>query len=199
MTKLRFIVLAASAVTLAATGAGAQSVPPGQMPPAGLCRVWIDGVPPGRQARPTDCTTARRSAPANAHILYGGDARLRNGTANGQYDARRDPRSASYDPRYGQHTTNGTYDPRYGTNSGNVNDPRYGHTGTTNNGTYDPRYDRNGTTTNGTYDGHESQKDREKWEKKHDKQREKAERKNHKDRDRDGDHDRDRDDDHRDR
>ena len=208
MTKVRFVVLAASAVTLSATVAGAQNVPPGQMPPAGLCRIWIDGVPAGRQPHSTDCATARRNAPANAHVLYGGDVRH---TVNGQYDARRDPRSPSYDarydpnsraydPRYGQNTTTGTYDPRYGTNNGTVNDPRYGRNGTTNNGTYDPRYSRNGTTngtydprhsttSDGTYDSHMSQKDREKWERKHEKEREKADRKNHKDHDKDHDGD----------
>src|SRR5215212_6368777 len=49
-------------------------IPPGQLPPAGMCRVWVDGVPPGRQAAPTDCTTAQRelrNAPRNARIIYG--------------------------------------------------------------------------------------------------------------------------------
>ncbi len=171
--------------------------------PAGLCRVWIDGVPPGRQARATDCVTARRTAPAHSHVLYGGDLHrigTANGTVNGQYDARRDPRSPSYDarydpnsgqydPRYGQNRTTGTYEPRYGTNganNGTVNDPRYGRNGTTTtNGTYDPRYS---TTSNGRYDSRMSQKEREKWEKKREKEHDKAERKNHKDHD--GDRDR---------
>src|SRR4051812_40946123 len=30
-------------------------VPPGQLPPKGMCRVWIDGVPPGQQPPVTDC------------------------------------------------------------------------------------------------------------------------------------------------
>ena len=47
-------------------------VPPGHLPPSGLCRIWIDGVPPGRQPRPTDCATAQRSRPANARVIYGG-------------------------------------------------------------------------------------------------------------------------------
>ena len=50
---------------------GNQGVPPGQMPPAGMCRVWIDGVPPGRQPRPTDCATARANVPVNARVIYG--------------------------------------------------------------------------------------------------------------------------------
>ncbi len=47
-------------------------VPPGHLPPPGLCRIWIDGVPPGRQPRPTDCASARRHRPANARVIYGG-------------------------------------------------------------------------------------------------------------------------------
>ncbi len=48
-------------------------VPPGQHPPAGMCRVWIDGVPPGQQSAPTDCATATHNVPANARVIYGDD------------------------------------------------------------------------------------------------------------------------------
>ena len=48
-------------------------IPPGQLPPRGMCRVWIDGVPPGQQPAVTDCVTAQRQAlgRANAHVIYG--------------------------------------------------------------------------------------------------------------------------------
>ena len=46
-------------------------IPPGQMPPAGMCRIWIDGVPPGRQPAPTDCQTAVANKPANARVIWG--------------------------------------------------------------------------------------------------------------------------------
>jgi hypothetical protein len=48
-------------------------IPPGQLPPRGMCRVWIDGVPPGQQPAVTDCATAQRQAlgRANAHVIYG--------------------------------------------------------------------------------------------------------------------------------
>ena len=36
-------------------------VPPGHMPPAGMCRVWYMGRPPGHQPRPTSCARAFRS------------------------------------------------------------------------------------------------------------------------------------------
>jgi hypothetical protein len=46
-------------------------IPPGQLPPAGMCRIWIDGVPPGQQPAPTDCQTAVANKPANARIIWG--------------------------------------------------------------------------------------------------------------------------------
>jgi hypothetical protein len=50
---------------------GHDKIPPGQLPPAGMCRIWIDGVPPGRQPAPTDCQTAVRTKPANARVIWG--------------------------------------------------------------------------------------------------------------------------------
>lgn len=48
-------------------------VPPGHLPPRGMCRVWIDGVPPGQQPPVTDCATAEqmRWRTANARVIYG--------------------------------------------------------------------------------------------------------------------------------
>jgi hypothetical protein len=40
-----------------------------------MCRIWIDGVPPGQQPAPTDCSTAERRRPANARVIYGDDTR----------------------------------------------------------------------------------------------------------------------------
>ncbi|HUQ97989.1 MAG TPA: hypothetical protein VM166_00960 [Gemmatimonadaceae bacterium] len=50
-----------------------QIVPPGFYPPAGMCRVWIDGVPAGQQPAPTDCASAVRNRPANGKVLFGDD------------------------------------------------------------------------------------------------------------------------------
>src|SRR5688572_26252250 len=46
-------------------------VPPGYAPPAGMCRIWIRGVPPGQQPAPTDCSSAVRNRPANGKVLFG--------------------------------------------------------------------------------------------------------------------------------
>ena len=60
-------------------GRGPVAVPPGHWPSAGRCRVWIDGVPPGRQPRETDCLTARRTVPPNGRVLEGSSRRPVNG------------------------------------------------------------------------------------------------------------------------
>ena len=52
-----------------------QNVPPGYAPPAGMCRIWIKGVPPGQQPAPTDCSSAVRNRPANGKVLFGDEPR----------------------------------------------------------------------------------------------------------------------------
>lgn len=59
-------------------------IPPGQMPPAGMCRIWIDGVPPGQQPAPTDCQTAVATKPANARILFN-DQSTTSGRGKGKF------------------------------------------------------------------------------------------------------------------
>ena len=64
---------------LAQAGAlGAQDSPKKQvsppreyLPPAKMCRVWIDGVPAAQQPAPTDCPTAIQKKPANGRVIYG--------------------------------------------------------------------------------------------------------------------------------
>jgi hypothetical protein len=63
-------VLTLAPCTMHAQGRG-HDVPPGQMPPAGTCRIWLDGLPPGHQPLPTDCQTAFRDAPPDARVLVG--------------------------------------------------------------------------------------------------------------------------------
>ena len=61
-----------AATRLGAQSAGAQGgVPEAYRPPPGMCRIWIEGVPPERQPAPTDCATAVRRRPANAHVVFG--------------------------------------------------------------------------------------------------------------------------------
>jgi len=75
------VLLALAASPLYAQGRGrynnsSQGIPPGQMPPAGMCRVWYDGVPPGRQPRATSCNEAERIASRtnNARVIYGSNS-----------------------------------------------------------------------------------------------------------------------------
>jgi hypothetical protein len=46
-------------------------VPPAYRPPAGMCRIWIEGVPPNQQPAPTDCNTAVRNRPVNGTVIFG--------------------------------------------------------------------------------------------------------------------------------
>jgi hypothetical protein len=49
------------------------SIPPEHMPPRGMCRIWIDGVPPTQQPAPTDCATALKNRPKNGRVIFGPD------------------------------------------------------------------------------------------------------------------------------
>jgi hypothetical protein len=46
-------------------------IPREMIPPAGKCRIWMDGVPAAQQPAPTDCTTALRKRPANSRLVFG--------------------------------------------------------------------------------------------------------------------------------
>lgn len=50
---------------------GDAKVPKQHMPPPGMCRIWLDGVPAGQQPAPTDCATAIRKRPANGTVVFG--------------------------------------------------------------------------------------------------------------------------------
>lgn len=128
----------------------ASRVPPGHLPPAGLCRVWYDGVPPGRQPAPTHCDAAERQAARGgrgASVIYGpgarrgGDRWERDGRRDddrwerdGRYDGRDEGRyDQRYDPRYDPRYPDGRYED--GRNrAGERADPRR-------DGRYDGRYD----------------------------------------------------------
>lgn len=67
----------------ARSGGTRDTVPLTMLPPAGKCRIWMDGVPAAQQPAPTDCSTALRQRPANGTILYGPAARE---TSGGRFD-----------------------------------------------------------------------------------------------------------------
>jgi hypothetical protein len=46
------------------------TVPPGFAPPAGMCRIWIEGVPADQQPAPTDCATAVKNRPLNGRVIF---------------------------------------------------------------------------------------------------------------------------------
>lgn len=46
-------------------------IPAAYRPPAGLCRIWVDGVPADKQPAPTDCATALRNKPGNGQVVFG--------------------------------------------------------------------------------------------------------------------------------
>ncbi|MEO8879884.1 MAG: hypothetical protein ABI446_05760 [Gemmatimonadaceae bacterium] len=68
------------------------SVPESHRPPAGMCRIWIDGVPPAHQPAPTDCATAIRKRPMNARVVFGSDVSGGNSQSNTQGNTQRNPR-----------------------------------------------------------------------------------------------------------
>lgn len=49
---------------------GQREVPSSHKPPAGLCRIWLNGVPAAQQPAPTDCASAVRNRPANAKVIF---------------------------------------------------------------------------------------------------------------------------------
>jgi hypothetical protein len=85
MQKLRMAIMAGATLVAASAGAGAQlrstaTIPAGYQPPAGMCRVWFNGVAPSRQPAPTDCATARARVTSNSFLVYGqGSSQQGNG------------------------------------------------------------------------------------------------------------------------
>jgi hypothetical protein len=50
-------------------------VPQTHLPPPGMCRIWLDNVPPAQQAAPTDCASAARNLPRNGRLIYNDQGR----------------------------------------------------------------------------------------------------------------------------
>lgn len=70
---LILVALAGSQALAQGRGRNSEGIPPGHMPPDGLCRVWYAGVPAGRQPPPTNCDEAERiaSRTRDARVIYG--------------------------------------------------------------------------------------------------------------------------------
>lgn len=76
MTTLRTLFLSLACTAGLAGVAHAQQrgdVPKEFRPPAGMCRIWLDKVPPKQQPAPTDCPTAVRNRPTNGRVIFGDD------------------------------------------------------------------------------------------------------------------------------
>jgi hypothetical protein len=67
------------------------AIPPAYRPPQGMCRVWIEGVPPDQQPAPTDCVTAVRNRPANGSVIFGDDSPKKGYTKPKKGKSGRDP------------------------------------------------------------------------------------------------------------
>lgn len=50
-----------------------KEIPASSRPPAGMCRVWLDGVPAAQQPAPTACASAVRNRPAKGRVIFGDD------------------------------------------------------------------------------------------------------------------------------
>src|SRR5205823_14401483 len=68
----RTVLLVPEARSEGPSTAATLGVPPGHLPKPGECRVWIPGVPPGRQARPKSraCAGIEAVASAGSWIIY---------------------------------------------------------------------------------------------------------------------------------
>lgn len=97
------IALAVLAGSAEAQGRGRKSgkIPPGHLPPPGLCRVWYDGVPPGHQPPATSCADARyEAARSGGRLIYGGNNSRDDRYDRDRYPDVRYPRDEYPDGRY---------------------------------------------------------------------------------------------------
>jgi hypothetical protein len=103
MTRMRLILTLAGALAVATPaaaqgrGKGGDTIPTAYRPPAGMCRIWLDNVPPAQQPAPTDCASAVRNRPSNGRVIFGEEPkdkskhfkpRERRGGRDGVWDRR---------------------------------------------------------------------------------------------------------------
>ena len=72
-TVLLSLVCSAGLAASAHAQQGGGEVPKEYRPPKGMCRIWLDNVPPRQQPAPTDCPTAVRNRPSNGKVVFGDD------------------------------------------------------------------------------------------------------------------------------
>lgn len=77
---LVLVALAAGSGTLGAQARGQDrnerpQVPRSHLPPPGMCRIWLDNVPPAQQPAPTDCASALRNQPRNGRVIFNDEPR----------------------------------------------------------------------------------------------------------------------------
>jgi hypothetical protein len=70
-------------------------VPPAYRPPAGMCRIWIEGVPANQQPAPTDCVTAVRNRPVNGTVIFGDDSPKRGNEKSRKGKSKKDSDDSS--------------------------------------------------------------------------------------------------------
>jgi hypothetical protein len=74
--RFTFLTIACMAGLSGVAGAqqkGDDDIPKAYRPPPGMCRIWLDKVPPKQQPAPTDCPTAVKNKPANGRVIFGDD------------------------------------------------------------------------------------------------------------------------------
>ena len=69
-------------------------VPPEYRPPAGMCRIWIEGVQPSQQPAPTDCSTAVKNKPVNGKVIFGDDVPKRGDDKPKKGKSKKDDKSS---------------------------------------------------------------------------------------------------------
>lgn len=66
------LILGLAAQPVAAQERRDEPIPKSAMPPAGMCRVWLDNVAAAQQPAPTDCSTAVKNSPGSgARLIFG--------------------------------------------------------------------------------------------------------------------------------
>lgn len=70
---LSLVCMAGMSGVAGAQNKGDDDLPKAYRPPAGMCRIWLDKVPPKQQPASTDCPTAIKNRPPNGKVIFGDD------------------------------------------------------------------------------------------------------------------------------